>query len=165
MVAVCGNSRMSAVEAKRVHAAFVAICGSESYVGLTVEKIIRAAKNPRSPLHKHFTWNLEKAATPRWRDEARQLVASVRFKITLRGEEFTPRFAHSVRMKVERSSGAVVRVRTYASTPELRKKQNADLRRQVVADYVARLREWVNATAAFDELAPLRHMIQRALKK
>lgn len=45
--------------------------------GLTPDLIVADARNPESPLHAAFTWDVQKAAKARWRDEARQLVRAI----------------------------------------------------------------------------------------
>lgn len=40
-------------------------------------KIVEVAKEPRHVFHKHFEWNVEKAAMKHWLDTAREIVQSV----------------------------------------------------------------------------------------
>lgn len=64
--------------AKRILDALAAKNGGR----LTPDQVVAAAKSPRSPLHKHFTWDDRKAAMS-WRlDEARELIASYDFVVT-----------------------------------------------------------------------------------
>ncbi|HTI78936.1 MAG TPA: hypothetical protein VL614_00645 [Acetobacteraceae bacterium] len=50
---------------------------------LTPNEVVAAAKSPRSPLHRHFTWDDRKAAAS-WRlDEARTLIASYEYVLTV----------------------------------------------------------------------------------
>lgn len=44
---------------------------------LLTDAVIDAAKDPQSPGHKHFTWNIKKAARKCWRMEANQLIRKV----------------------------------------------------------------------------------------
>ena len=46
------------------------------------EDIIEDAKQPDSPLHTYFNWDLERAAYEHWKDQARQLISEVRVIIT-----------------------------------------------------------------------------------
>jgi hypothetical protein len=157
---ICGSDRISDAEAQKLHAAFVALCGSPSYVGLTTAKVIAAAKDKKSVLHKYFTWDTSRAAQLRWNDEARKLIGAVRYRMVVTGQEYTPRFAHPVKMKVKQDNGAVVQWRTYTAEKALR----GDLRNQVIADHIARLESWLNATAGFEELRPLWLAISNLLK-
>jgi hypothetical protein len=49
---------------------------------LEVDHVIADAKQPSSPLHGQFEWNVKKAAMEHWRDTARQLISSVRVIVT-----------------------------------------------------------------------------------
>jgi hypothetical protein len=44
---------------------------------ITADIVIEDAKNPDSPLHGCFEWDLEKAAMEAWRETARRLIRSV----------------------------------------------------------------------------------------
>jgi hypothetical protein len=43
--------------------------------------LIEAARNPEHPCHSNFTWDVEQAATERWRDQARELIRAVKFEV------------------------------------------------------------------------------------
>ena len=43
--------------------------------------LIEAAKSPDHPCHGDFTWDVDKAATERWRDQARELIRRVKFEV------------------------------------------------------------------------------------
>lgn len=45
---------------------------------LETQIVVNAAKSSRSVLHKHFEWNVERAANAHWNDQARKLIASIR---------------------------------------------------------------------------------------
>lgn len=47
---------------------------------LTPDMVIEEAKNPDSPLHERFEWDVEKAAVEHWRDTARSIIRSVRIE-------------------------------------------------------------------------------------
>lgn len=47
--------------------------------GLDIDKAIKVAQNPKSPMHSYFTWDVEKAAWKRWRDEARMMLNDVHY--------------------------------------------------------------------------------------
>lgn len=44
-------------------------------------ELIEAARNPEHPCHSDFTWDIEQAASERWRDQARELIRSVKFEV------------------------------------------------------------------------------------
>ena len=43
--------------------------------------LIEAARDPEHPCHSKFTWDIQQAAEERWRDQARELIRSVKFEI------------------------------------------------------------------------------------
>lgn len=49
---------------------------------LRVDDVIHDAKNPRSPLHDQFEWDIKKAALTCWREQARALIQRVRVEFT-----------------------------------------------------------------------------------
>lgn len=48
---------------------------------LEVDDVIDDARNPKSPLHDRFTWNVAEAAVQWWRQEARQLIRMFEIEI------------------------------------------------------------------------------------
>ena len=44
-------------------------------------ELIEAARSPDHPCHSDFTWDVEQAASERWRDQARELIRSVKFEV------------------------------------------------------------------------------------
>lgn len=48
---------------------------------LTPEVVVSDAKNPKSPLHEEFDWDMKRAAQMHWLDRARELIRSVRVLI------------------------------------------------------------------------------------
>lgn len=49
--------------------------------------LIAAAKDPSHPCHDDFTWDIEKAAAERWRDQSRALIRKCKFEVLV--EEVT----------------------------------------------------------------------------
>lgn len=45
---------------------------------LTPDDVVEDAKNPESPLHACFEWDIEKAASAYWIEQARTLITSIR---------------------------------------------------------------------------------------
>lgn len=65
---------------------------------LTPAIVIADAKNPRSPLHGQFTWDIKKAAQQRWIEQARELIRSVRIEVRTETHFVTaPRYVHDPR--------------------------------------------------------------------
>lgn len=44
-------------------------------------ELIEAARDPEHPCHESFTWDVQQAAEERWRDQARELIRSVKFEV------------------------------------------------------------------------------------
>jgi hypothetical protein len=57
---------------------------------ITPDIVIADAKNPESPLHSKFDWNLESAALTTWRETAREIIRSVRVVITVENVRYKP---------------------------------------------------------------------------
>jgi hypothetical protein len=55
---------------------------------ITPDIVIEDARNPDSPLHDQFEWNVEAAAMEAWRDTARRLIRSVRIVIQTESKTF-----------------------------------------------------------------------------
>ncbi len=45
-------------------------------------EVVQAAKDPDSPLHEYFDWDLESAANKYWEEQARRLIKSVKVVVT-----------------------------------------------------------------------------------
>lgn len=69
---------MKITEAIREHLRFL-----EQNGRLTPERVVEDAKRAESPLHKHFTWDVQKAAEHYWLDEARELIRTVKVTLTM----------------------------------------------------------------------------------
>lgn len=50
---------------------------------ILADELIEAARDKSHPCHQDFTWNLEEAASERWRDQARALIRKVSFEIVV----------------------------------------------------------------------------------
>jgi hypothetical protein len=49
--------------------------------GLTCEAVIEAARDPKSPLHRLFEWDLGRAAHQHWIVQAREIIVAYRVKV------------------------------------------------------------------------------------
>ena len=49
--------------------------------------VVEAAKNRKSPLHHHFTWDVQQAAEERWLDQARSIIRAIRVADDEGGED------------------------------------------------------------------------------
>ena len=67
------------------------------------QAVVEAARAKESPLHKHFTWNVRKAAEERWLDQASQLIRKFKVEITVRNFEVkVPAFVRDPKDRVHR---------------------------------------------------------------
>lgn len=84
-----------------------ALAALENQFGqLSPEQVLDHAADPKSPLHRCFEWNPEKAAHAYRLDQARALIRTVRYEIQTRKQTVsTVRYVHDVR--AERDQGYV----------------------------------------------------------
>lgn len=55
---------------------------------LTPDHTIEAARNPKSPLHGEFTWDLKAAAMITWRSQARALISHFEINVVVHKQEY-----------------------------------------------------------------------------
>ena len=101
----------------------------EKHGRLTPDLVIKDARNPSSPLHSCFEWNVKKAALAYWREQARDLIASVRYLYTVEDKTYSaPEFVRDPSVPPGKQG--------YISIPKLRKDE--DLSRAALVDEFAR---------------------------
>lgn len=62
---------------------------------LTPDVVVADAKDPKSPLHDQFTWDVKKAAAEHWIHQARELIRSVRIEVRTETHVIrAPRYVH-----------------------------------------------------------------------
>lgn len=120
---------------------------------LTPAAVVRDARNPDSPLHRHFTWNVKAAAAAHWLDQARALIVSVRVQVTTETKNVTAVY-------YTRHPGLEASKQGYIGLAALR--SDADLARQslvaefnAVANLLRRAREHAAALDASAEVEAL----------
>jgi hypothetical protein len=69
---------MRVSQAVRDHLKFLEVNGR-----LTPDRVVEDAKREDSPLHPYFEWDLQKAASEHWRDQARELIRTVQVKVII----------------------------------------------------------------------------------
>jgi len=62
---------------------------------ITPDMVIEDARDPDSPLHELFEWDVEKAAMDAWRETARELIRSVKIQITVESKSFNATGYHA----------------------------------------------------------------------
>lgn len=120
---------------------------------LTPAAVVADAKDPSSPLHDCFQWDVDKAAYQHWLEQARDLITSVR--ITVRTETTKVSAVYYVRDPSSDPSQ-----QGYVSVTKLR--SDTDLARDAlvnefsrVADHLRRARALAAALEAADEVDAL----------
>ncbi len=96
---------------------------------LTPQAVVDDAKDPASPLHAHFTWDVNEAAAERWLDQARTLIRTVH--VTFRTEHTVVRAPYYVR-----DPSATSREPGYVAIKTLR--TEADMAREAVVNEFSR---------------------------
>lgn len=77
------------------------------------QTVIDAARDPDSPLHRFFTWDVETAARERWVDQACQLIRKYRVDVTTRSFDVTvPAFIRDPESPRERNYISIGRLQT-----------------------------------------------------
>jgi hypothetical protein len=79
----------------------------ESKELLTPDNVIEAARDPKSPLHEEFTWDLKQAALMTWRSQARALISQFHITITVHRKVYTIQEFVEAPGKAEREQGYV----------------------------------------------------------
>lgn len=94
-------------EVSKRDAVVEAIASLENQHGqVTPERVLEAAIDPASPLHKCFEWNDEKAGHAYRIDQARSLIRRVKYQVTIKETTVsTVKYVHDVR--AERDQGYV----------------------------------------------------------
>ena len=55
------------------------------------ETVIEAARNPQSPIHNEFTWDIQEAARTLWIDQARTLIPKRYVELTMAARKASKR--------------------------------------------------------------------------
>lgn len=92
---------------------------------LTPRAVVEDAKDPSSPLHDQFTWDVKKAAYQYWLDEARAVIVSVQYISQTETTVVRSVFYH-------RDPNAAGTEQGYVSVPTLR--SDADMARKSLVD-------------------------------
>lgn len=80
---------------------------------LTPDEVIGDAKDPSSPLHDEFTWDVNEAALEHWRDTARRIIRSVVYTVEIHNSQVTvPLYTHDPDRKQEQGYITVTKLLT-----------------------------------------------------
>lgn len=117
---------------------------------LLADVVIDEARNPESPLHDQFTWDVDKAARQTWLREARELISSFHVSLTVRRTEY--RVQEFVERPDKRSDH-----QGYTSIANI--KSNKDLARDFLARELAVASTYVSKCQDFGEVLGLRDRV------
>jgi hypothetical protein len=101
---------------------------------LDVDLVIRTARdNPEDPMHPCFTWDVEKAAWERWREQARAMIRRVRYveQITQRELDNVPHYVSVTTQPPTSGYKAIDRVAQHEA--QSREVFNDEIRRAIAA--------------------------------
>lgn len=69
-------------ESERTKAKREAIAACKDRTGhIKPHRVVEMARDPKSPLHGEFNWNVKEAAMERWLDRARELIREVKLQV------------------------------------------------------------------------------------
>lgn len=154
---IVGGPGLSDAQARKVHQELVRLSGSVDYTGLDFDAVIEAARDPDSPLHGHFEWNVHKAAAAYWREQARRLVAAVRILIvTYEGYEA------KVREVVNVQTSADYQTREYSGfVSRAAMKRRQETKKKYIDRALEELWQWTQRHGDIEELTRHRRAILR----
>lgn len=155
------DGRMPDEQAKLIRAELERIAGDPDLIGLTNEAVVEAAKDPTSPLHGHFTWDLKKAAQKQWLTEARRLIQSIRYVVVSQDTNEPVRVRAIVSTKIMDQRDTLVKHNGWIDRRALLRQK--ETRQQYVLRARSELRQWVLRHCDVDELAELREIVSAAL--
>lgn len=79
---------------------------------LSPEIVVNDARNPSSPLHDMFEWDVDKAAYSHWIERAREILRTVKVKVTIEERTLTvPKYVHDPYAKNEQGYEDVLVIR------------------------------------------------------
>ena len=117
---------------------------------LQPEAVVDAAKDPASPLHRYFEWDISKAAYGYWLGQARHLIAQYTFVRVDEGPKY---------VNVTLSNGR----RGYVGTE--RAVADPDLYEQIIADAERSIIGYRNRLSAFERARPVVQALDTAVEQ
>lgn len=120
-------------DAQVIGARLMFLAGDEQ---VTTQEVVADARDPRSPLHAYFEWDVEKAAEAHWLDRARELVRAIHIEARYEGGGAVVRAFHSVIMEHDGEKR-----RGYAATDTVLR--DRDLGDQVIDAAASEIRGWL----------------------
>lgn len=148
-------------QARIVRAELERIAGNADLIGLTTEAVVEAARDPSSPLHGYFTWNIQDAAHKQWLAEARKLIQSVRYVIVSQDTNEPVRVRSIVSTKILSQNDTPTEYHGWIDRRALLRRQ--ETRARFIARAKAELKQWAHRFCDVEELRSLRQAVLEAL--
>lgn len=155
------DGRMPDEQARIIRAELERIAGRSDLEGLTTEMVVEAAKDPSSPLHGFFTWDLAEAAAKQWLAEARKLISSVRYVVVSQDTKEPVRVRSVISTKILNQNDEIVQHHGWIDRNALLRKK--DTRERFIQKAKNELHQWLLRYCDVDELKPLRDEVRAAL--
>jgi hypothetical protein len=120
---------------------------------LQPDDVVEAAKDPESPIHDEFEWDLQKAANNHWKDRARNLMNHLAV-VRVYAEDASEGVSAFVNVEVAQSTRGYVAMSQVVA--------NDDWRQQMVDDVLNRLKALQKKYEQLDELDGVWAAIKKA---
>ena len=118
------------------------------------ERVVEAARDPKSVLHKKFQWDIKKAAMAHWLETAQRLIREVKLEIVIENVRFSSPFY---------VADPSTKDSAYVETTAIAKKE--ELAEQVLLDEVARIEGAVERARGVAMVFGLRTHFEQMLEK
>lgn len=127
----------------------------ESEGNLAPDNVIEKARDPESPLHGEFTWDVEQAAMMTWRSQARALISQFQITITVHRKEYRIQEFVEAPGKAEREQG-------YVAFTRIRNRK--DLAREFLDRELGIASSYVAKTADYARVLGLEKRVEKVVK-
>lgn len=123
---------------------------------LAPDPVIEEARNPDSPLHGQFQWDVEKAAMITWRAQARSLISQFHITVTVHRTEYRIQEFVEAPSKPENEQG-------YVAFSKL--KSNKDLAREFIDRELGIASTYVSKTTDYARVLGLEKRVEKVVKE
>lgn len=128
--------------------------------GITPADVVKEAKKKSSPMHSFFEWDVKKAATQRWLEQARDIIQAVKVKYV--DWQGNPTEVRAYRTTYKKSPPNVV-VREYEPRDVVA--GDEELRTQQLKEALDELEEWSDLYCEYKELADILKYLKSKVPK
>lgn len=157
---------MESMDKEKQEAIHAVLTRLEKQGRLTPDNTIEEARNPKSPLHGEFTWDLQAAAMMTWRSQARALISHFEIAVVVHQKEYRIQEFVETPGKVGREQGYVAFTRLKDKKQLAREFFDREL--SIAASYVAKTKDYAQVLGldrrverVVDDIASLRKDAQK----